>query len=436
MTDAQTPLPDPLTPPGCNLKSLPSMMLDVQRLCDSGIASHEDAEVFRTAMLLWCKSWHQIPAASLDDKDSELAGLAGFGRGSIDKWMAIRADVLRSFVKCSDGRLYHPVVAEKALEQWINSLMRKVSGAKGNGSQGKGGAQASEAHMAALGDAADRLRRLNPLSDTFKKDAVKTALALFDAAPRSPDPNATRTQSEREASDMTTHGERSASDAPTRGERSASRSASDTGTHCVTAASRSAHAPRTQYNENRNISPQPPLEGGVRTALFDKILAAYPETGRASTDQAKALRAMATVVDEIGEDALIGCVERLARSNFARQDGGKKVSGLHRWLLSGKWRNWLQTAAEAATVTAWSGPAEIREAIIAHIADARGPGKRSEAEAWVTSWLDITTTWSEVPKAIVCRSGTVQKRLQEALGSLLREYGVALVLAPASEVAA
>jgi hypothetical protein len=423
MTDAQI-LPDPLTPPGCNLKSMPSMLLDVQRLCDSGIASHENAEVFRTAMLLWCKSWHQIPAASLDDKDSELAGLAGFGRGSLDKWMAIRADVLRSFVKCSDGRLYHPVVAEKALEQWINNLMRKVSGAKGNGAQGKAGANASEAHMEALGDAAYRLRRLNPLSDTFKKDAVKVALALFDESPLRPDPDAARLDRERIASGMVAHGE-----------RTASRSASDIETQRVPTGSRSADAPRTQDKGNRNISPQPPLEGGVRDALFDKIFAAYPETGRASTDQLKALKALPAIVEEIGADALLGCVAKLAASDYARQDGGKKVSSLHRWLTGGKWRNWLTTEAAQASAPTWAGPAEIREAMIAYVADARGG--RAKAEEWAASWLDSVTTWSEVPKAIVCRSGTVLKRLQEAVGAMLRtEYGVQLRLAVASEVAA
>ena len=68
-------------------------------------------------MLLWAASWHQVPAASLPNNDRTLAQLAGFGR-YVEQWQAVRDDALRGFVECSDGRLYHRVVAEKAREAW------------------------------------------------------------------------------------------------------------------------------------------------------------------------------------------------------------------------------------------------------------------------------------------------------------------------------
>lgn len=110
-------LPQPLTPADCNLQDFQYMPLDVLRLRDSDLAARTTGEEFRCAVLLWCASWHQVPAGSLPDDDVNLANYAGFGR-SIDEWNKHRAGALRGWIKCADGRLYHPVVAEKANEAW------------------------------------------------------------------------------------------------------------------------------------------------------------------------------------------------------------------------------------------------------------------------------------------------------------------------------
>ncbi len=57
----------------------------------------------------------QLPAASLPNDERILAKLAGYGR-DVESWIKVRDEALRGFIECSDGRLYHPVVAEKALE--------------------------------------------------------------------------------------------------------------------------------------------------------------------------------------------------------------------------------------------------------------------------------------------------------------------------------
>ena len=75
-------------------------------------------------MLLWCASWHQLPAASLPDDDRVLANLAGYGR-VVKEWQRVREGALRGWVKCDDGRLYHPVVAEKARESWRGKLEQR-----------------------------------------------------------------------------------------------------------------------------------------------------------------------------------------------------------------------------------------------------------------------------------------------------------------------
>ncbi|MNV12124.1 hypothetical protein D3C71_1027120 [compost metagenome] len=116
MTDFQQ-LPAPLTPPDCDLRDFAFMPLDVARLRDSDLAIQLGAEEFRAAVLLWCAAWHQVPAASLPDDDKALAALAGYGR-VVAEWRKHREGALYGWVKCSDGRLYHPVVAEKARDAW------------------------------------------------------------------------------------------------------------------------------------------------------------------------------------------------------------------------------------------------------------------------------------------------------------------------------
>lgn len=117
MTVSLPVLIEPLTPEDCDLRAYPTMPLDVRRLRDSGMASHDDPEAFRAALLLWCASWHQVPAASLPNDDRELAKLAGFGR-ELSRWRDMKEAAMHGFVLCSDGRNYHRVVAEFALISW------------------------------------------------------------------------------------------------------------------------------------------------------------------------------------------------------------------------------------------------------------------------------------------------------------------------------
>lgn len=107
-------LADPLTPADCDLRGLPFMPLDVARLLDSDMFALSTGEEFKAAVALWCKSWTQVPAASLPDDDRILAHLSGAG----SSWRRVKELALRNWIRCADGRLYHPVVAEQALEAW------------------------------------------------------------------------------------------------------------------------------------------------------------------------------------------------------------------------------------------------------------------------------------------------------------------------------
>ena len=106
---------EPLTPAGLDLRDFDWMPLEVMRLRDSDLSVLASGDAFRAAVLLWCAAWHQVPAGSLPTDDRLLANLAGYGR-DLEGWVHVKDDALRGFIECSDGRMYHPVVCEKAIE--------------------------------------------------------------------------------------------------------------------------------------------------------------------------------------------------------------------------------------------------------------------------------------------------------------------------------
>lgn len=116
-----TDLPAPLTPPECDLQDFAFMPLHVARLRDSDLAATAHPEACWYAVLLWAAAWHQVPAASLPDDELVLTRLCGLGR-DVKTFRRHRRDAMRGFVKCSDGRLYHEVVAEVALGSWAEKL--------------------------------------------------------------------------------------------------------------------------------------------------------------------------------------------------------------------------------------------------------------------------------------------------------------------------
>lgn len=105
---------DPLVPVEVDLRGLAFMPLDVVRLLDSDLFALTNGEEFKAALSLWCKAWLQVPAASLPNDDRVLAYLSGAG----GRWGRVKGMALRGWQLCSDDRLYHPVIAEKALAAW------------------------------------------------------------------------------------------------------------------------------------------------------------------------------------------------------------------------------------------------------------------------------------------------------------------------------
>jgi hypothetical protein len=138
-------LPKPPVPKTADVRHFTFMPLDVGRLRDSRLAATATDGEFRAAVLLWCAAWHQVPAGSLPDDDRELAVLSLCGRDAT-AFQEVREGALHGFIRCNDGRLYHPLICEKVNE----ALRRSKAGQKGSKSRWQkkksGNATASKSH--------------------------------------------------------------------------------------------------------------------------------------------------------------------------------------------------------------------------------------------------------------------------------------------------
>jgi hypothetical protein len=109
--------PDPLTPFDCDLRGLEYMPLLGGHLFGSEFNARANDSEWRAALTLWWAAWCQVPAASLPDDDAALCRFADLGR-DLKTWRKLRDGALHGWVKCSDGRLYHPLLAKQALIAW------------------------------------------------------------------------------------------------------------------------------------------------------------------------------------------------------------------------------------------------------------------------------------------------------------------------------
>lgn len=116
----------PLTPVDCDLRGMPYMPLHTLQLMDSDLFAISSGDEFKAAVTLWCKAWQQVPAASLPSDERILAALSTAGKN----WKKVREVAMRGFVLCDDGRWYHPVIANKAIEAWTHRMQQRGRAAK------------------------------------------------------------------------------------------------------------------------------------------------------------------------------------------------------------------------------------------------------------------------------------------------------------------
>jgi hypothetical protein len=117
-------LPAPPVPADVDLTDFRFMPLEVERLRRSRawLICKRRPELAFFMLNLWTAAWHSRPAGSLEDDDDVLADAA---MCSPERWPEIRADVMRGWFKAADGRLYHPVVAEKVLDSWHGKALAR-----------------------------------------------------------------------------------------------------------------------------------------------------------------------------------------------------------------------------------------------------------------------------------------------------------------------
>ena len=121
MSQYNNSLPPPPTSANVDLRQMPGMLLDVQRLLDSDRQTECSAESNWIALTLWCKSWHLVPAGSLPNDDKKLASFAGFGR-SVGEWLKVKDEALRGYQLHSDDRLYHSHLSRVVNTAWESHL--------------------------------------------------------------------------------------------------------------------------------------------------------------------------------------------------------------------------------------------------------------------------------------------------------------------------
>jgi hypothetical protein len=174
----------PLVPPDVDLRDFPYMPVDITRLFGSAFHARATDAEWRAGVTLWLRSFHQVPAASLPQDDVTLARLAELGR-DLKAWRKVKAMALHAWVLCRDGRLYHPVVAEKALEAWIVRLGQRKSSAAGNAR--RWGAERDAVELRHLNEqlalASDMLATLNPASRTLRRRSHRDPAGSPDEMP-------------------------------------------------------------------------------------------------------------------------------------------------------------------------------------------------------------------------------------------------------------
>lgn len=124
-------LPAPPVPPNCDLRAFKWMPLDVDRLRVSSMARDRPAWVFRCAVLLWCAAWHEVPCSSIPDDPVWIRSAACLQTDSRRYQRMLELGGLHGFHKCNDGRLYHALIAEKALEALQIREMQSARGRAG-----------------------------------------------------------------------------------------------------------------------------------------------------------------------------------------------------------------------------------------------------------------------------------------------------------------
>lgn len=153
--------PPPLVPAVVDVRDAPDFRFNIARMLDSDWYHSCSTREALAGINLHARAIHQVPAGSLPGADGLLARLADFGR-DVDGWREVKAKALEGWVLCSDGRWYHPDVARNALHIWIGRLEKRRNSAIANLAQKPDLDFGLEEITAAIGEACEALRAIDP----------------------------------------------------------------------------------------------------------------------------------------------------------------------------------------------------------------------------------------------------------------------------------
>lgn len=87
--------------------------VDWDRISQSRTWIYADNEVRPWLLMLWLRSWHNVPAGSWEADDEYIARSLGC---KLEFFIGHREQFMRGWVRHADGRLYHPFITDQVLE--------------------------------------------------------------------------------------------------------------------------------------------------------------------------------------------------------------------------------------------------------------------------------------------------------------------------------
>lgn len=295
-------------PPDCDLSAYDWFPLKHKRLTRSAwwIRASDRAKALNID--LWCAAYQEVPAASLPDDDLYLSDLAGFGRRDISAWLEVKAEVLACWILWTDGRWYHPTLAEVACEAWatrMEAVQQREADRERKRQKRAGGHQGP--------------------SDGHPPD--KDGLSAGRPADIEGTPDGNPPENALKGQDRTGHREADAS-----------------------------LSPRDARPEGGEVEAD-----GVGWAEARDLYGSLVIRGRGSPMLA---RSAWLKLDEADRRALPGAIRAYAE---AKPWGSNGPPGLQRFLSEDVWREFAATASVTSIV--WSGPAALRAAVAAEMGD-------------------------------------------------------------------
>lgn len=356
---------EPLTPQECDCRGLPFMPLEVGRLVDSDMVALSTGDEFKAALILWAKSWSQVPAASIPDDDRVLAKWAGY---SLNEWPALREMALRGWVKCSDGRLYHPVVADLAVKAAKNR----------RGQSERANSRWARVRAAKNGSALPAHEKTDAAASVDGAGAVAVAMQG-------------RVKGTEESPLLSPDGD---GPAPVDEVREAFDAWNATAARCSL-----------------------PIAKGLDDSRRRSIAKRLKEVGLAGWHEA---------LNGVERSAFCRGMRKGADGKVFRADLGficqaKSFPRLREGFYGIDAVAPRQASSPAAPAQAWNGPPEVREDALTY-----------ESAAWVATWIDSSRWQDLPFKAIVARNKTGLAKLEWSLGRWAKAQGVKLILEEAA----